>query len=996
MLTEIVSGVLVNAISSTSRWILAEASMPRGGRSKQDAEIATWFDTYRLSDTRPDMEALPEGLTEDRLIETIEANVVQACLHELLAVRITYSPEISADEVKDCFSATLRSLNPDVEMASISNSLIDYYDAEICTLSARLRGGQPDLYQKIRTGAYNARLAAILASMRTHYSSIGEQQNYLSEAQYLINYRRHVCEYHGKLQPPDFDRRQRVPVDQIYVSPTIIPYAEMARRRQHKEPTDPPGITPISLDDATGTAPKQLSLDELTDGIDRTVLLGDPGGGKSTAANVIMYRCSMRQVGRVPFLVTLREYASADGGPSRSIVAHIEHKLTTLYQCAPPANLIARLCLSGNALIIFDGLDELIDTSRRIEITEAVEHFCTEFPLTRVLVTSRVVGYNEARLDPTQFVSYRLAGFSSKQVAEYVRKWFAQDESLSDEESDQWADSFLTESVGVPDLLSNPLMLALMCILYLGEGSIPRNRPEVYEQCADLLFRKWDMRRRISVEVRAHSLIEPALRHLAYWLFTRQEAQPTVTENELIRETSTFFRSRGYESDEEAAESAKQFVEFCRGRAWVFSDAGTTAAGEILYTFTHRTFLEYFAGAHVAIACDTAEDLGKALLPHVAKAEWEVVAELALQKKDQISDRGAERAMAEMLREKRRRSPRGRSNVLQFLARCVAWIDVPRTLLGDLADKILDHFSSGDPNDPTYYLPLANLCSAPLERCELILSQILGWSETKLGSEDETERSLALRICVFLDVASFVPPRVVDDRTAEFWRAASVHERAEHADLIRASISDEGMLLLALAEGLVGISEVLDSLDGNVVTLFTGWPVGIFAVSWGGYLPYLVWRAIAGEDAHRGVALEDLRAVGAYLDARPSLPWYVGGEGDVAGFLYQPLDEIAIPEFDELTNLGLTAITCTVMELAGTRATDSVWIQVVPGLKSYVERRWSGESTATADVLPDLPIPPKFASLLRNWALRAVNFCDLVFTQGDDLEHSQADDLPPT
>ena len=41
--------------------------------------------------------------------------------------------------------------------------------------------------------------------------------------------------------------------------------------------------------------------------------------------------------------------------------------------------------------------------------------------------------------------------------------------------------------------------------------------------------------------------------------------------------------------------AAREFVEFCRGRMWVFTDAGTTVSGQRLYGFTHRTFLEYFA-----------------------------------------------------------------------------------------------------------------------------------------------------------------------------------------------------------------------------------------------------------------------------------------------------------------------------------------------------------------------------------------------------------------
>ena len=133
------------------------------------------------------------------------------------------------------------------------------------------------------------------------------------------------------------------------------------------------------------------------------------------------------------------------------------------------------------------------------------------------------------------------------------------------------------ESSAIPDLRTNPLMLALMCILYRGVGYLPRNKAEVYEQCANLLFHKWDARRRIHADLRAGYLLEPVLRHLAWWLFVRDQVESAVTERELIDETAMFLYGRGFESESDARDAAKEFVDFARGRMWVFSDIGTTA-----------------------------------------------------------------------------------------------------------------------------------------------------------------------------------------------------------------------------------------------------------------------------------------------------------------------------------------------------------------------------------------------------------------------------------
>ena len=315
-----------------------------------------------------------------------------------------------------------------------------------------------------------------------------------------------MIEQHGKLEPPDFERRRRVPIDDIYVPPVIYEDRFPERTISHS-----PGLL-------TYQPPPSLTVWELVARADRSVLLGDPGGGKTTASNVLMHHFASDPSRRVPFLVTLRDYA-ASSPPERSVVGHIEHELETFYQCPAPPGLVEMLLLTGRAIVFFDGLDELLDTSRRVDVASRVERFCTEYPLAPVLVTSRAVGYDQARLDDQHFKCYWLGSFRNEDVVAYAGKWFAQETDANPGE----AEAFLSESESVPDLRSNPLLLSLMCILYRGEGSLPRNRAEIYQQCANLLFRRWDARRRIHQDLRAGHLLEPALRHLAWWLFTRQD-----------------------------------------------------------------------------------------------------------------------------------------------------------------------------------------------------------------------------------------------------------------------------------------------------------------------------------------------------------------------------------------------------------------------------------------------------------------------------------------
>jgi hypothetical protein len=67
---------------------------------------------------------------------------------------------------------------------------------------------------------------------------------------------------------------------------------------------------------------------------------------------------------------------------------------------------------------------------------------------------------------------------------------------------------------------------------------------------------------------------------LAWWLFTRDDTHSAVTERALVNAATEFLHGRGFESPDEALEAAREFIEFCRGHMWVFTDTGTTATGE--------------------------------------------------------------------------------------------------------------------------------------------------------------------------------------------------------------------------------------------------------------------------------------------------------------------------------------------------------------------------------------------------------------------------------
>lgn len=956
MISEVVASVLTEVVTATGRRIGAAVSGLGDGRYRDDLEVAAWFNTYRFTDRIPDL-PLPAGVGEDAVAALLASDACHAVLHELLAARLCDAPEADIAGLNHAFRLVGGKLGSSQGIDAFCDALYTCLDEAVCTLVGRLEGGIPGALPKLREGAIAARITAVLHAIERHTAALSNARDLAAEQDFLTRYRRHVLEHHGMLRPPDFERRRRVPIGQLYVPPDIVQ------------------VKPAASAATSASGEQHLQLTALAARIDRTVLLGSPGAGKTTAAYVLMHDHGGDPQLRTPFLVTLRQFASEE----RSVVGHIEHELETFYQCPAPSGQVARLLLDGGALVIFDGLDELADTSLRARITEVIERFATEFPLASILVTSRIVGYEQAALDEAQFVCYRLGDFDDERVREYVQKWFTQEPGLAPGEAERWCEAFVRESESVPDLRANPLMLALMCILYRGEQSLPHDRAGVYEQCATLMFRRWDAHRGIQAQLRARHLVEPSLRHLAFWLLTRDDSDPAVTEEQLVAEAATFLQRRGFESHEEALEAAREFVAFSRGRAWVFSDVGTTASGQALFTFTHRTFLEYFAAYHLAAVHDTPERLARALAPHVARREWEVVAELAVQIKDRVSDRGGERVVAELLAERRTRALEGRSNILLFLARCLAFLDLPPGQVRVIARRVFDHVFSADQSQrTTAAVPLGVMLVSCSPCRETVRTELEARVEAMIQTGDPDTVLDALRLGIWANSGSLAEYRLGrrlphNVTLAAFWNEVVVQQLETHrTSILAAARDDAGFRYAALTHDMLTVEQVLNDSERPMAALFGTNSTGLYDVTWAPYMLGVIGTAIG---AYHSIprAREHCGTLGRFLtDSWPTPPWNLAAVGWNANLLSSSAHA---PELAGIQYVGAAIGLLVFAEHIIQGTPDLVMTPDALGplhaLRPYLEQRMGASPKAP---LPDLPLPAHIQRTIRDWAHREFDF----------------------
>jgi len=372
-------------------------------------------------------------------------------------------------------------------------------------------------------------------------------------------------------------------------------------------------------------------------------IVGEPGGGKSTLLRwlaVTFARQKQKESDRLgpnadgdrlPILIELSRL------PSRFLKTESNDALNW-FQFLPeyissqtafadsPHQLFVQALKKGRCLLLFDGLDEVVDQRVRQRLSRSLAELGNSFPGNRIIVGSRPAGISESEgeLRP-QFRRYQIERFTPEDIKRFFHFWYAQDHLLTPEQQQKAANVLYDKVQSNPSTLQlacTPLLSTILLVIWRNEGTLPLRRVDLYERCCRVLIERWEMHHAIVYQgVFADLGWERHLSFLAPLAMVNhsQEQYTYGRRTELVPWIAKQLQKEGLCIDSITAQNeAEQFLATLSLRSGLLQYMGNDR-----YRFPHLVFQEYLTARYIAQLPDP--DTIEWVMSHLHEPWWKEV-----------------------------------------------------------------------------------------------------------------------------------------------------------------------------------------------------------------------------------------------------------------------------------------------------------------------------------------------------------------------------------
>lgn len=382
------------------------------------------------------------------------------------------------------------------------------------------------------------------------------------------------------------DEAKRLDILQVYVTPYIRELVSRTIPIEDVECEIQEGIHPGALEGRLREMRQSFPIDQALGSSSTIAVIGDPGAGKTTLLKHLCIQHCFSDSSRLPIFIAVRELVAMEETLLEAICRNISrHGFTD-----NPESIYEKALAEGRLLLCVDGLDEMDiqdpaharKTLRKlaVELSDIIGRNSQNI----VVISARRESWPTCRPEiPSNFQEYEIIPFTPSSIRAFVSKWFdIEDEALSKSLIDEF------RLRGWPEFASNPLLLALTCIVYEKRGRLPDRLSVLYQRCMDVLLEEWDATRRISRRGIVHGLTPERkldlLAEVAFSFHTKRRA--CFSRGEVLKELELHLPKVGLISSEAGGVFDEISAQHGLIRSWSI---------EGYYAFPHLVFQEYLA-----------------------------------------------------------------------------------------------------------------------------------------------------------------------------------------------------------------------------------------------------------------------------------------------------------------------------------------------------------------------------------------------------------------
>ncbi|WP_368029157.1 NACHT domain-containing NTPase [Arcobacter sp. s6] len=277
---------------------------------------------------------------------------------------------------------------------------------------------------------------------------------------------------------------------------------------------------------------KKLSISNLLKNLDvnkKQLIIGAPGMGKTTLLQYITYlwysNKEFMDLYEYVIYLPLKKWKQQG---LNNFINNIYYSLDSKIDATE------LLRSSNNVLFLFDGYDEL-DKNNKVELFEEIN----KYNLNNIIFTSRSYGlqFNEFET----FDKYEILGLEKKEIKSYIVTYFKENNQLKNN-----LIQFIEENKKLEELASNPLLLEMICKIWLNKQEIkPDTIFQIYSQIIEVLFDEYTEIKDIEKLQDRKELILDYFSEIAFEAMTNrvQILEGTILKRQRFNELRSFFEN---------------------------------------------------------------------------------------------------------------------------------------------------------------------------------------------------------------------------------------------------------------------------------------------------------------------------------------------------------------------------------------------------------------------------------------------------------------------